>query len=119
MPRCSDEIGGDDMAFSGSSYFFGIGTAFAAIAVGFAGGAMVTTSAVQPPNRLERVSSNAPAPSNPAATPPSVVAPSNPENTSAAEPAPQEAPLPPVATTASSASSADPQPQPAASVTDK
>ena len=45
IPRCSVDIGGNEMAFSGSSYFAGIATAFAAIAVGFAGGAMVTTSA--------------------------------------------------------------------------
>ena len=53
------------MAFSSSSYFAGIGTAFAAIAVGFAGGAMITTSAVQPPNKLEqRAASNATPPSS-------------------------------------------------------
>jgi hypothetical protein len=56
-------IGGDKMAFSSSSYIVGVGTAFAAIALGFAGGAMITTSAVQPQNRLERVTSNAPLPS--------------------------------------------------------
>ncbi len=50
------------MAFSGLSYFAGIGTAFVAVAIGFAGGALVTTSAVQPPNRLERVTSSAPPP---------------------------------------------------------
>ena len=43
------------MAFSNSSFFAGIGTAFAAIAVGFAGGAMITTRAVDQPNRLERI----------------------------------------------------------------
>jgi hypothetical protein len=53
------------MAFSSTSYFAGIGTAAVAIALGFAGGAMVTTSAVQTPNRLERVTSNAPLPSSP------------------------------------------------------
>jgi hypothetical protein len=56
------DIGGQDMAFSGSSYFAGIGTTFVAVAIGFAGGALVTTSAVQPPNRLERVTSSAPLP---------------------------------------------------------
>ena len=50
------------MPFSSSSYFAGVATAFVAVAVGFAGGAMVTTSAVQPPNRLERVTSSAPLP---------------------------------------------------------
>ena len=50
------------MAFSSSSYFAGVATAFVAVAVGFAGGAMVTTSAVQSPNRLERVTSSAPLP---------------------------------------------------------
>jgi hypothetical protein len=53
------EFGGDDMTFSNLSYFAGVGTAFAAIALGFAGGAMLTTSAVQPPNRLERLNSEA------------------------------------------------------------
>jgi hypothetical protein len=58
------QTGGDAMAFNSSSYFVGVGTAFAAIAVGFAGGAMITTSTVQPPNRLERVAAGtAPPPS--------------------------------------------------------
>lgn len=47
------------MAFSNGSFFAGIGTAFAAIAIGFAGGAMLTNSAVQPPNKLERAHSRA------------------------------------------------------------
>jgi hypothetical protein len=44
------------MTFSKSSYFAGVGSVFAAIALGFAGGAMITGgTAVQPPNRVERV----------------------------------------------------------------
>jgi hypothetical protein len=50
------------MAFSSSSYFAGVATAFVAVGVGFAGGALVTTSAVQPPNRLDRVASSTPLP---------------------------------------------------------
>jgi hypothetical protein len=51
------------MAFSSSSFFVGVGTVVAAIAVGFAGGAMITTSTVQPQNRLERVTTGAAPPS--------------------------------------------------------
>lgn len=100
------------MAFSGSSYFFGIGTAFAAIAVGFAGGAMITTSAVQPPNRLERVSAGPIAPSN-AEAPPVSAASSKPEQSNTA--ASRETP----ASTVTPAPAADPQPapQPKAAVT--
>jgi outer membrane biosynthesis protein TonB len=47
------------MAFSKSSYFAGVGTVFAAITLGFAGGAMLTGSAIQAPNRVERVASSA------------------------------------------------------------
>ena len=86
------------MAFSGSSYFFGIGTAIAAVAVGFAGGAMITTSTVQPPNRLERVAVG------------SVVPPAEQANT--AKPAPQDTPPSPVAAAAPPAPAADPQPAP-------
>jgi hypothetical protein len=100
------------MAFSGSSYFAGIGTAFAAIAVGFAGGAMITTRAVQPPNRLERVHAGPVAPSKPEAA--SSVAASSPEQANPAKPATQDAP----ASTIAAAPAADPQmaphPQPAA-----
>lgn len=85
------------MAFSGSSYFFGIGTAFAAIAVGFAGGAMVTTSGVQPPNRLERVAVG-------------TVVPSDQANT--AKPASQDPPPSPVTAATPPAPAADPQPSP-------
>jgi hypothetical protein len=101
------------MAFSGSSYFAGIGTAFAAIAVGFAGGAMITTNTVQPPNRLERVNAGPIAPSNAEATPASD-APSNAEQ--ATKPPSQEAPASTVAATSSppAANSQAPQPQTAA-----
>lgn len=53
------------MAFSGSSYVAGIGTAFAAIVFGFACGTMITTRAVQPPNRLERLNAGATDPAKP------------------------------------------------------
>jgi len=97
------------MAFSGSSYFFGIGTAFAAIAVGFAGGAMVTTSAVQPPNRLERVAVGTVAPSD---------TPQSSEQPNTAKPASPETPPVSAPAAAPPAQAADPQaaPQPAASV---
>jgi hypothetical protein len=85
------------MAFSGSSYFFGIATAFAAIAVGFAGGAMVTTSGVQPPTRLERVAVGTVVP---------------PEQANTAKPAPQDTPPSPVTAAAPPAPAADPQPAP-------
>jgi type IV secretory pathway VirB10-like protein len=109
------------MAFSSSSYFVGVGTAFAAIAVGFAGGAMITTNAVQPPNKLEqRAASNA--------TPPSSVTPATTASSSAV---PQQANVttpatqPPaqVQATAPVAPAADSppvqQPQPAAPVAAK
>jgi hypothetical protein len=95
------------MAFSGSSYFFGIGTAFAAIAVGFAGGAMITTSAVQPPNRLERVNAGITAPPNDGAT-----TSSGPQQASTAKPPAQDAPPSPVVAAAPPAPAADPQPSP-------
>jgi hypothetical protein len=47
------------MAFSNTSYFAGIGTVVAAVTLGFAVGAMITSGGVQPPNRLERVASSA------------------------------------------------------------
>jgi hypothetical protein len=65
------------MAFSNSSYFAGIGTVVAAISLGFAGGAMITTNAVQPPNRLERVISTATPPSAPSNVTPASTASSN------------------------------------------
>ena len=43
------------MAFSTGSFFAGVGTVFAAVTIGFAGGAMITTSPRPEPNRLERV----------------------------------------------------------------
>jgi hypothetical protein len=100
------------MAFSGSSYFAGIGTAFAAIAVGFAGGAMVTTSAVQPPNRLERVSAAPIAPSKADAAP-AAVASSSAEQAGQAKPPQQETP-PPSAVAAAPTADSKPNPQPLA-----
>jgi hypothetical protein len=47
------------MAFNNSSYFAGIGTVVAAVTLGFAVGAMITSGGVQPPNRLERVAASA------------------------------------------------------------
>jgi hypothetical protein len=44
-----------DMAFSTTSFFAGVGTVFAAITIGFAGGALISTSPKMEPNRLERV----------------------------------------------------------------
>jgi hypothetical protein len=52
------------MAFSNSSYFAGVGTVFAAVTLGFAVGAMITSGGVQPPNRLERVASSAALPAS-------------------------------------------------------
>jgi hypothetical protein len=44
------------MTFNKSSFFAGVGSVFAAIVIGFAGGAIITGGAgVQPPNRVERV----------------------------------------------------------------
>ena len=51
------------MAFSGTSYFAGVGTVVAAIGLGFACGAMLTNSMVQPPNKLERASAAKASPS--------------------------------------------------------
>jgi len=48
------------MAFSTTSFFAGVGTAFVAITLGFAGGAMITASPKVEPNRVERVAANAP-----------------------------------------------------------
>jgi hypothetical protein len=48
------------MAFNTTSFFAGVGTVFAAITLGFAGGAMITTSPKVEPNRLERVAASAP-----------------------------------------------------------
>ena len=67
------------MAFSTTSYFAGVGTVFAAITLGFMGGAMITSGPkVEPANRVERVAAAAPLPT------PQVVAPKS----EPAEPAP-------------------------------
>ncbi len=51
------------MAFNMTSFFAGVGTVVAAVTLGFAGGAMITTSTqVDPPNRLERVAGTASTP---------------------------------------------------------
>jgi hypothetical protein len=50
-----------DMAFSTTSFFAGVGTVFAAVTIGFAGGALLTTSSPKmEPNRLERVAASNP-----------------------------------------------------------
>jgi hypothetical protein len=110
------------MAFSSSSFFIGVGTVVAAISLGFAGGAMFTTSTVQPQNRLERVTaatappasilsskaseqasvstppSQQPQPQIPAATPyPQVVAAAPSEPVADLQPAQQAQPAAPVA----------------------
>jgi hypothetical protein len=48
------------MVFNTTSFFAGVGTALAAITLGFAGGAMITISPKMEPNRLERVAASAP-----------------------------------------------------------
>jgi type IV secretory pathway VirB10-like protein len=50
------------MPINTTSYFAGVATAFAAVALGFAGGFGVSnpTQKVEPPNRVERVAANAP-----------------------------------------------------------
>jgi hypothetical protein len=98
------------MAYSNSSFFAGIGVAFAAIAVGFAGGAMVTTNAVQPPNRLERLNSGTTVGSNSAPTHQQATS-ANAEQSSPAQPQPQaQAVLAPATAAASSAPASDAQP---------
>jgi hypothetical protein len=94
------------MAFSGSSYVAGIGTAFAAIVFGFACGTMITTRAVQPPNRLERVNAGATDPAKPES---SSTASSSTEQSSPTRSSAQETPTVAVAP---SAAIADPQPAP-------
>jgi hypothetical protein len=49
------------MAFNTTSFFAGVGTMFAAVTIGFAGGAMLTSSPKVEPNRVERVAANTPA----------------------------------------------------------
>lgn len=106
------------MAFSGSSYFAGVGTVFAAIGIGVACGMMITHDVVQPPNRVERVNAGAIGPPKVDATPSPAVSPGA-EQASSAKPPAQDVPAPAVAT-AASAPAADPQPapqpQPAAAV---
>jgi hypothetical protein len=107
---------GDDMAFSGSSYFAGVGTVVAAIGLGFACGAMMMNSMVQPPNRLERVNAGPIAPSKTDATPSSAAS-SGAEQASTAKPPAQDAPPSPVVAAAPSpAANSQPttQTQPAA-----
>jgi hypothetical protein len=59
------------MAFSSTSFYAGVGTVIAAVTIGFAGGAMFTTSPKMEPNRLERLAaSNPPAVAAKAETPP-------------------------------------------------
>lgn len=48
------------MTFSTSSFFAGVCTVFAAVTIGFAGGAMITSPPKMEPNRLERVTANTP-----------------------------------------------------------
>lgn len=104
------------MAFSGSSYFAGMGTVVAAIAFGVACGSMVTTSVVQPANRLDRVNGGTTiGQAKRDSTPPPSAA-SSAEQASTAKPAPPEAPPAPVAAAASTvpaASAPAPDPQPA------
>jgi hypothetical protein len=50
------------MAFSTTSFFAGVGTVFAAVMIGFAGGTLIhTPSPKMEPNRLERVAASTPA----------------------------------------------------------
>lgn len=106
------------MAFSGSSYFAGVGTAFAAIALGFAGGALITTSAVQPPNRLERVNSGGTVGSNSSATH-AATASTNAEQSGSTRPPAEQAPPQAAATASAAESQSAQQPQPAAPVAAK
>jgi hypothetical protein len=55
------------MTFNTTSFLAGVGTMFAAVALGFAGGAMLTTSPKVEQNRLERVAASAPVASQGAA----------------------------------------------------
>jgi len=48
------------MTFNTTSFLAGVGTMFAAVALGFAGGAMITTSPKLEQNRLERFAASAP-----------------------------------------------------------
>ena len=112
------------MAFSGSSYFAGIGTACTVIAFALACGTMVTTSSVQPPNRLERLNGGTPDPSRsvPIGAASSSTTSPGPEQSSAEKPSTQDGPSAAVAA-APSAPAADPKPapppQPAAPATER
>jgi hypothetical protein len=108
------------MAFSGSSYFAGVGTVVAAIGLGFACGTMITNSVVQPPNRLERVNAGPIAPSKTDTTPSSAAS-SGAEQASTAKPPAQDAPPSPVVAAApfpTANSQPATQTQPAAAKTD-
>jgi hypothetical protein len=48
------------MAFSSTSFYAGVGTVIAAVTIGFAGGAVFTTSPKMEPNRLERLAASTP-----------------------------------------------------------
>ena len=80
-------------AFSTTSFLAGVGTVFAAVTIGFAGGALITTSPRMEQNRVERVASHTPPAENtPVPTPaPIVVRAETPANPPAsATPAPTE-----------------------------
>ena len=49
------------MAFNTTSFFAGVGTMFAAVAIGFAGGALITSSPKTELNRVERIAASMPA----------------------------------------------------------
>jgi hypothetical protein len=62
-------------AFSTTSFLAGVGTVFAAITIGFAGGAMITSSPKVEQNRVERVASHTPPAQNaPVPSPAPIVA---------------------------------------------
>jgi hypothetical protein len=86
------------MAFNPVSFFAGIGTVFVAIAVGFGGGLLLTSSVkTEPPNRLERVAGSMPlpTPSAPQASSPAVQTPTVQTPTvSVVTPAPASTPAP-------------------------
>lgn len=101
------------MAFSGSSYFAGIGTACTVIAFGVACGTMVTTSSVQPPNRLERLNGRAADPSRsvPIGAASSSTTSTSPEQSNAEKPSTPDGPVSAVSA-APSAPAADRKPAP-------
>ena len=93
------------MTFNPVSYFAGMGTVFVAVAVGFGGGLLVTSSdhKVDPPNRLERIAASAPPATPPIAAP--AAAPAQPN-----APAAQAEVNPPSAVTPVVAKAAEPTP---------